>query len=288
MARHVITDELAAKVASLRKNGQSFRSIGAALGIDPRTAKGAAERVATGGRQDHWETVERQLDIRYLDEHFGLLLYAAAGVLRAVQTHPRDTGIAVESEVWLTHQIGSSLLQARDLLLERGIVRESGLDGDVEIPLYISQQLIGGLKEHEPELAVALDGPGGWTERCGRFQGAQQELIEQALGLLNQHGSEGAAADSVAEAAVRVLVLQEKRELFGVPTLGEPVPDMPETADYRLVFDQISQLGRLEDLRESGARVVEAATRVEQSVIELQLRGRPGGRCSLCPSNGGD
>ena len=282
MARHVITDELAAKVAALRKNGQSFRSIGAALGIDPRTAKGAAERVASGGRQDHWETVERQLDVRYLDEHFGLLLYPGAGVLRAVQTHPRDTGMTVESEVWLTHQIGSSLLQARDLLINRGIARESGLDGDVEIPLHISDWLIRGLKEHEPELAVALDGPGGWTERCRRFQSSQQKLIEQALGLLNQRGSEG-----VTDAAVRSLLLQEKRELFGVPTLGEPGPDVPETADYRLVFDQISHLGRLEDLRESGARVAEAATRVEQTVIELQLRGRPGGRCSLCPSNGG-
>ena len=156
MPRHVITDELAAKVAALRRSGQSFRSIGAALGIDPRTAKGASERVATRGQQDHWETVERQLDVRYLDEHFGLLLYTGAGILRAVQTHPRDTGITVESEVWLTHQIDSSLLQARDLLLDRGIVRESGLDGDVEIPLYISQRLIGGLKEHEPELAAAL------------------------------------------------------------------------------------------------------------------------------------
>ena len=287
MARHVITDELAAKVATLRKSGQSFRSIGAALGIDPRTAKGAAERVATGGRQDHWETVERQLDIRYLDEHFGLLLYTGAGVLRAVQTHPRDTGITVESEVWLTHQIGSSLIQARDLLLDRGIARESGLDGDVEIPLYISQRLIEGLKEHEPELAAALDGPGGWSERCRHFQGSQQEFIEQARGLLAQRSSEGVAACSVADAAVRVLVLREKRELFGVPSIGEPLPDAPETADHRLASEQISHLRNLEDLRESGARVVEAATRVEKMVIELQLRGRPGGHCSLCPSSGG-
>ncbi len=27
--------------------------------------------------------------------------------------------------------------------------------------------------------------------------------------------------------------------------------------------------------------------RVERAVVELQLKGRPGGRCSLCPSSGG-
>ena len=51
MARRIITDELAAKVAGLRRSGQSFRAIGAALGIDPRTAKSVAERVATGDRR---------------------------------------------------------------------------------------------------------------------------------------------------------------------------------------------------------------------------------------------
>jgi hypothetical protein len=88
-------------------------------------------------------------------------------------------------------------------------------------------------------------------------------------------------------AAVRALILREKRDLFGVPSIGEPSPDAPETADYRLVSEQVSHLKNLEDLKESGARVVEAATRVEQIVIDLQLRGRPGGRCSLCPSSGG-
>ena len=53
MPRRIITDDLTAKAASLRRGGQSFRAIGAALGIDPRTAKGLANRVAADNQQDH-------------------------------------------------------------------------------------------------------------------------------------------------------------------------------------------------------------------------------------------
>ena len=232
--------------------------------------------------------MDQREDVQFLGEHYKLLLYTGAGVSRAVETHPKNAGSTVESEVWLTSQVGAALAQAKDLLLGRGIAPDPGLEGDVEVPLQVVQLLLDGIKEHEPTLAAALDGPGGWTEQCQRFQGFQHKLIEQARGLLNQRGAKEVAPYSVADAAVQALVQREKEEIFGGRVLsGPPSPDAAETADDHWVSEQTSAPGRLSDLRKSGARVAATATRVEKAVIELPLKGRPGGRCSLCPSRGG-
>ena len=288
MPRRTISDALAAKAASLHRGGQSYRAIGAALGIDPRTAKGLADRVAAGNQQHHWELVEQKVDVQYLGEHFQLLLYTGAGVLRAVETHPKDAGSTVESEVWLTYQVGAALAQARDLLLGRGIATDPGLEGEVEVPSQVSQLLLEGLKEHEPTLAAALDGPGGWTKQWQRFQRSRQKLIEEARGLLAQVGYEEEEASSMAESVVRVLIQRGEVDAKHRRDIGEtPLPDTPAADDYQWVLEQISHPERLRDLRKSGADVTEVASRVESAVVELQLKGRPGGRCSLCPSRGG-
>ena len=288
MPRRVIRDELAAKAASLHRGGQSYRAIGAALGIDPRTAKGLADRVAASNQQDHWELVERTVDVQYLGEHYQLLLYTGAGVLRAVETHPKNAGSTVESEVWLTSQVGAALAQARDLLLGRGIATDPGLDGDVEVPSQVCQLLLEGLKEHEPILAAALDGPGGWTKQWQRFQRSRQKLIEQARGLLTQLNYEEEAASSMADLVVEIVGQRIMGGAQDSRDNGEtPLPDTHAGDDYQWVLEQISHPERRRDLRKSGADVSEAASRVESAVVELQLKGRPGGRCSLCPSRGG-
>ena len=288
MPRRVIRDELAAKAASLHRGGQSYRAIGAALGIDPRTAKGLADRVAAGNQQEHWELVERTVDVQYLGEHYQLLLYTGAGVLRAVETHPKNAGSTVESEVWLTSQVGAALAQARDLLLGRGIATDPGLDGDVEVPSQVCQLLLEGLKEHEPILAAALDGPGGWTKQWQRFQRSRQKLIEQARGLLTQLNYEEEAASSMADLVVEIVGQRIMGGAQDSRDNGEtPLPDTHAGDDYQWVLEQISHPERRRDLRKSGADVSEAASRVESAVVELQLKGRPGGRCSLCPSRGG-
>ena len=288
MARRVISDEVASRAAGLRRSGQSFRAIGAALGIDPRTAKGLANRVAAGNQQAHWELVEQQLDARFLEEHFQLLLYTGIGVFRAVETHPKDTAASVKPQVWLAHQIGWALAQAGELLRRRGIQMESGLDEDFEIPPAVCQRLLEGLNEHEPELAAALDGRDGWIRRWQLFQRSRQNLIDQALGLLAQRGHKDEAASEMAESTVHRVVRREAPWDLGSLTVGEPAsPDTHSAADCTWVLQQISHPERLRTLMESGAGVKEAASRVKQRVRELQLRGRPGGRCSLCPSRGG-
>ena len=288
MGRRVISDDIAARAASLRRRGRSFRAIGAALGIDPRTAKSLASRVASGDQQAHWEAVERQLDARFLDEHFQLLLYAGMGVLRAVETHPEGTAASVDPEVWLAHQVSSALAQAEELLLRRGIGKEAGLDQDVEIPPEVSQRLLEGLMEHEPTLAAALDGPDGWIKQWRRFQTSRQQLMEVALALLKQQGYEGELASGMAESAVQTALRQEAKWGLGSRTVSEPTtPDTQSARDYAWLLQQISHRERLRILLESEMGVKEAASKVGQAVRELQLRSRPYGRCSLCPSKGG-
>ncbi len=284
MPRRAISDDLAGRAASLRRSGQSYRAIGAALGVDPRTAKSLANRGAAENQGDHWERVEERVDSQLLDEHFRLLLYTWSGVSWAVETHPRNTTSTLESEYWLAHQVGTALAQAKDLLAMRGITTDPGLDKDPVISQRVSGLLLEGLKEHEPTLA-ALDGPGGWTKQWKRFQRSRQKLIDQACILLVQRAYGEETATSMAESAVEALIHQG-RDGRAVGQAGDQQPsrEIQVSDDYQWVLAQISQPQRGRDLRESGAAVAEAASRVERAVVELQLRGRPGGRCSLCPS----
>ena len=232
--------------------------------------------------------MEQKVDVQYLGEHYQLLLYTGAGVLRAVEIHPKNAGSTVESEVWLTNQVGAALAQAGDLLLGRGIAPEPGLEGDVEVPSQVSQLLLDGLEEHEPTLAVALDGPVGWTNEWERFQRSRLQLIDQARGLLVQQGYEAKSPSVVAESVVQSVVKRINVDAHCGRLAGEPpTPDAIEEGGYDWVLEQISHPERLRDLRKSGADVAESASRVERAVVELQLKGRPGGRCSLCPSRGG-
>ena len=66
-----------------------------------------------------------------------------------------------------------------------------------------------------------------------------------------------------------------------------PLPDAEASENYQIVLEQICHAERLRTLKKSGADVAEAAFQVADAVIELQIKGRPGGRCSLCPSRGG-
>ena len=66
-----------------------------------------------------------------------------------------------------------------------------------------------------------------------------------------------------------------------------PLPDGEASENYQIVLEHICHAERLRTLKKSGSDVTEAASKVADAVVELQFKGRPGGRCSLCPSRGG-
>jgi len=110
MPRRVIGDEVAAKALRLYRQGYSYRAIGAALGIDPRTAKNQVQRVAAAEQADHWKAVAQMVDVKYVEEHYQLMLSTSWGVLRALETHPRNSAATVSAEALLTYNVGVALM----------------------------------------------------------------------------------------------------------------------------------------------------------------------------------
>lgn len=216
-----------------------------------------------------------------------MLLYTGAGVLRAVEVHPKDAGSTVESDAWLAFQVGTALAQAGDLLIGRGIATNSGLERDVEVPRQIAQRLLEGLKEHEPTIAADLDGSNGWTKHWMRFQRSRWKLIIEARELFAQYRYDEESANDMADSAVNVVGQRIMADALQGHVGQPPLPDKDAAENYQSVIQQICHLERLRILSSSGRDVAEAASRVERAVVELQIKGRPGGRCSLCPSRVG-
>ena len=288
MPRRVIGDEVAAKAWRLHRQGLSNRAIGTALGIDPRTAKNQVQRVGAEEQADHWKAVAQRVDVRYVDEHYQLMLCTSSGVLRAVETHPRNSAATVNAEAFLTYHVGVALIQSKDVLLGRGIGLASGLEEEVEMPEKVSNSLLDGLKEHEQPLASALDGPWGWVKQWQNYQEAKQELMGQAQGHLSQRGYPQDVASRMAEFAVKELIRGSNTGMVGDGVVhAPPLTDELTGTDYRWMLEQISHPERLVDLNQADTRVVEAASLLEKEILQLQLRGRPRGECSLCPSRGG-
>ena len=71
------------------------------------------------------------------------------------------------------------------------------------------------MKQHEPWLAEALDGPEGWVQLLGSFQALRQELVEQGQRLMAGRGFGEGPAQELAAAAVDMVLdgrLREDRE----------------------------------------------------------------------------
>ena len=111
MPRRIIGEEVAAKALRLHRQGLSYRTIGTALDIDPRTAKKRVQRLTAEEQADHWKGVEQMVDAKYVDEHYQLLLHTSSGVHRALETHFRNS--AASAEVLLNYHVGVALEQSR-------------------------------------------------------------------------------------------------------------------------------------------------------------------------------
>ena len=92
----------------------------------------------------------------------------------------------------------------------------------------------------------------------------------------------------MAEDAVGELIQGSNAEMVGEKAFSpSPMSDELKGTDYQWMLEQISNPGRLLGLIQADTRVVEAASLLEREILQLQLRGRPRGECSLCPSRGG-
>ena len=289
MARRTISDEVTAKAAALHRAGHSFKSISETLKVHPRTAKALVARAAASGEAQHWQEVASRVDARFLEDHFALLLYASSGVSWAVGKDPLD--VKTDAAVWLTYQVGEALSPAKDLLDGRGIrVRaEAGILDDGPVEDWVAKGLLVGLKQHEPWLAEALDGPEGWVQLLGSFQALRQELVEQGQRLMASRGyGEGPAQELSAAAVDMVLDDRLREDGERVRTGSQPLLETgADSSDHRWLLEQVGHPERVGPVATAYQAVRVTGAGLKKDIGSLQLRGRPAGQCGLCPSRGG-
>ncbi len=294
MSKRKISNELVAEFIRLRQAGQSYRTIGETCKVDPRTVKGWVKRAGQGKEKEHWEIVSRQVDTKYLDEHYRLLIRIAARLPDAARTKPMDFNNERDAEGLIDNSIQLGLQQAGNLLKERGINASNRL----------SRSLREALMEHEPQLKIALD---EWKYRWNGFQKMRSELAQQAGNLFEQKKLSPEVAKTLGIAVAREGI---KIRLFGEEARSSKVEDINnerarlirknrqisgEVYDgpkqeveaaknvYEFVLSQISHEERMRPIEDAYSSLTVSAQTVEDFVERLVLIGRPQGQCSLCP-----
>jgi len=296
MDKRKISDELIAEFIRLRQAGQSFRTIGRTCKVDPRTVKGWVDRAGEVKEKEHWETISRQVDAKYLDEHYRLLIGIVARVRDTLRINPVDFNFKRDAESLIGEAIQLGLQQSSNLLKERGLsVSES-----------LSRHLLESLMEHEPRLKVTLD---EWKGHWNRFQKERGELADQACGLFIQEKLRPEVAETlgiaVAGEGMRIQLLGEdtrsskvehindkrSRLIRSNRQISEEVYKGPkqevEVANrvYELVLSQVTLEQRILPVKLAYDYLMTSAHDVVGLIEQLVLIGRPQGRCSLCPGS---
>jgi len=294
MSKRNISDELVAEFLRLRQEGKSYRAIGKLLKVDPRTVKGRVEKAGEGKEKEHWEAVSRQVDAKYLDEHYRLLIGIIARVRDTLSINPVDFNFKRDAESLIGEAIQLGLQQSSNLLKERGLsVSES-----------LSRHLLESLMEHEPRLKVSLD---EWKGHWNRFQKECGELVDQACGLFIQEklGPEVAETLGIAVAGegMRIQLLGEDTRSSKVEPINDkrsrlirsnrqiseevrkgPKQEVEAAKNaYELVLSQVTLEQRIAPVKLAYNKLTASAHNVVDFIERLVLIGRPQGRCSLCP-----
>jgi hypothetical protein len=294
MSKKKIPDELVAEFIRLRQAGQPYRTIGKTCKVDPRTVKSWVERAGREKEKEYWETVSRQVDTKYLDEHYQLLIRIAAKLLDVVRTESMDVTDKREADDLIDNTTSLGLRQAEDLLKERG----------VEPTNRLSRRLLEALMEHEPQLKIALD---NWKSRWNGLEKVRSELAQQAVSLLEQKGLSHKAAETlgiaVAGEGIRIRLLGEEPYSSRVENIRNertrlirhnqqvsrevykgPKKEVEAARNaYEFVLQQISHAERMRPIEKACKSLMTIAQAVEDFVERLVLIGRPQGQCSLCP-----
>jgi len=310
MARRI--DSQMNEIIRLRKEGLSYRAIGRRLDIDWRTVKSRLEFTEEQMRQEHWQNVSLQVDVKNLDQHYTMLTRISLDVLNAVRTQPLFAKIEDGPESLLHRLILFDPTKAIEVLADRGIETDElspdsfTKDRIVTTPDKdrLVQKLLNALYEHEPNLRKAV---GEWQHSWSRFQRLRKQYIEEAYGLVaQQDGVKGEATDTVVEELVQNILTSElmgdrssamavKQAANGNIQSEAQNPDnalsmLRETIDpiilsseaYDTVLSQMTHQARIDPVVEAYSEIVRIVKVIEDSVDEIVLGGRPATLCSLC------
>ncbi len=307
-----VTEEMIAQFIQLHRRGGSFRAIGAKFQVDPRTVKSRIEKAERDRERDHWVAVSLQVDVRYLEEHLGMLVRVSIDVQEAVQTSPfksaRDPWGLVAALVATGLKRTGGLLESRGLDL-RSPISKTNIDRVFGLPIErLAAKLLDSLKEHEPTLEGLLD---RWAGSWVKVQGGRTGLRDEAIKLF-RHCKVG---EQVARALGPLAAGQAIASAFDLPgqgnlTLGERDKALTrlmwtegknsrqicavKTANVQLVYkayeqvlEQLLHEERIRPLQEADRSLTESVAEMEDLVDNIILRGKPQGTCFLCHRDGG-
>jgi len=314
MARKKIDEQVIAQCIHLHKQGESYISIGHKCGIDPRTAKSWIQKADKEKEEAHWEAVSQQVDSKYLDEHYRLLLKIAAAVLEAVDSDPIVTDPELAVPVFFNTCIRSATQRANKLLVERGL--ELASKGKIEWHTAdrLGRRLLDALMEHEPQLKTAVE---SWKIDWTKFQKTRFELMEAAKNLfknadLDDEVAEGIKTNIVNELLQNKLLDEEPRSsrvdasekdderirkrlrdkyvrLIRYNKRGEMLVYMGSEEEveaackaYDEVLLRLSHPERIRPVQVSYFSLMERVKEVEDYIDRLILMGKPQGQCTLC------
>jgi len=313
-----ITDEMIQEFLRLHRQGMSYRAIGRIQGVDPRTVKSRVDRASDEAEREHWESVSRQLDIRYLEEHHRILTRVSVKLLDIVQTEPMFARCGDDAEGLINRLIYSLSESCADLLTSRGAVLDTpSVASTLLLPdsmgrdprERLGKRLWCSLMEHEPELKEGVD---IWVKLWTGFQRQRAELGQVAGRLIRERKPKlknisPLALQGLADAAIMQCVhgfdaasirLQKTDEakykvFMGDVPVGEEF-EMNGTGSSEILSAWQSLLGeqltheeaRMRTIATAYEKLQDAVSKLEDQVDAIVLRGRPNGTCALCPAYG--
>ncbi len=305
-----VTEELIAQFIQMHRRGDSFRVIGAKFGVDPRTVKSWIEKGEKQRDGDHWEAVSRQVDVRYLEEHLGMLVRVSIDVQRAVQSSPlksyREPMVLVAALVEVGLDQTGGLLEDRGLELYSPASSSYTESGDRLPAERLAGKLLEGLMEHEPTLKGLLD---GWSSCWLGVQKEHRDLQEKAKNLFLQKQ----IAEEIADVLGPVAVEQAMASALSLPGQGHLTAEAGEdglatlmsrdSTNSRKVYlvqkaaaelacqanewvvGQLLHDENIRRLKEAYSSLTENLARIEDLGDNIFLRGKPAGTCFLCPKD---
>ncbi|MCH8281351.1 MAG: hypothetical protein J4N89_08745 [Chloroflexi bacterium] len=300
-----ITDEMAAQFVRLNSLGRSYRAIGKMFGVDPRTVKSKVQGARGVVERDHWESVTRQVDAKYLEDHYRLIVRVAVGVLRAVRGSRLPTEPHQNARVLLDYHVGTEVMEARDVWEQVGIrygLDDAPIGEDEDLATSMARKLFSALGQHQPELERTID---TWQKCHAQLVNMRRGLIKETGELLGRKmgrtepndgiavadlalnwvfgKSQAASAEASAKPEMLAELLMEDAMAIGNVHQSEDGSESQSITAQRAILEQIIRMGKLEPVATTYGQFATAAAQIESRVTELILRRQPKGKCFLCP-----
>lgn len=280
-----LTQEVEEGILRLHRQGANFTQIAKETGVVPRTAKAVVLRAQQRAEQAHWEGVMQEVDRESLRRHYDDLLLAGSTLLRAAE-HPIDGMTTLDPRELVVRLIEAAFTQDPEPGVEAGLMLSGGRRVPLSRGTSAAERILSALLEHEPQLRRELE---EWSDRWDQARQSLGALSVEVKALLAQPPFAelaGVDADSFVGRAIAELQSAEApRPHTDGPETSQPPAIARDTLEDRFraqVLFRVRDAGLLDQLHATR----DARDQFRDALELLTLRGRPSGRCELCPFAG--